>query len=55
MDRRLFLAGTGAVTVADAIGFGILGEAGAAHVLALIDKLESLPDLRNSTAALRGA
>jgi 2-methylcitrate dehydratase len=32
-----------------------LGEASAAHVLALIDKLDSLPDLQLFTAALRGA
>jgi 2-methylcitrate dehydratase len=32
-----------------------LGEAGAAHVLALVDNLETLPDLKNFTAALRGA
>jgi 2-methylcitrate dehydratase len=32
-----------------------LGEAGAANVLALIDRLDQLPDLRAFTAALRGA
>jgi 2-methylcitrate dehydratase len=32
-----------------------LGEAGAARVLALIDELETLPDLQGFTAALRGA
>jgi 2-methylcitrate dehydratase len=32
-----------------------LGEAGAARVLALVDGLETLPDLQSFTAALRGA
>lgn len=32
-----------------------LGGAGAAKVLALVDRLETLPDLRDFTAALRGA
>jgi 2-methylcitrate dehydratase len=32
-----------------------LGEAGAANVLGLIDRLEQLPDLRSFAAALRGA
>jgi hypothetical protein len=32
-----------------------LGEAGAARVLGLVERLETLPDLKELTAALRGA